>query len=54
MLAMNGEGSVSGIQINLTFLIISIVVSLNPVSNSQYRVISGLQTVNRTPKATED
>lgn len=36
MLALNGEDSGSGTEINLIFLIISIVVSLNPVSNSQY------------------
>ena len=48
MLALNGEDSGSGTEINLIFLIISIVVSLNPVSNSQYWII-WLQTVNRTP-----
>lgn len=36
MLALNREDSGSGTEINLIFLIISIVVSLNPVSNSQY------------------
>ena len=48
MLALNGEDSGSGTEINLIFLIISIVVSLNPVSNFQYWII-WLQTVNRTP-----
>lgn len=48
MLALNGEDSGSGTEINLIFLIISIVVSLHPVSNSQYWII-WLQTVNRTP-----
>ena len=48
VLALNGEDSGSGTEINLIFLIISIVVSLNPVSNSQYWII-WLQTVNRTP-----
>lgn len=47
-LALNGEDSGSGTEINLIFLVISIVVSLNPVSNSQYWII-WLQTVNRTP-----
>ena len=48
MLALNGEDSGSGTEINLIFLIISIVVSLNPVSNFQYWII-WLQTVNRNP-----
>ena len=48
VLALNGEDSGSGTEINLIFLVISIVVWLKPVSNSQYWII-WLQTVNRTP-----
>ena len=36
VLALNGEDSGSGTEINLIFLVISIVVWLKPVSNSQY------------------
>ena len=48
VLVLNGEDSGSGTEINLIFLVISIVVWLKPVSNSQYWII-WLQTVNRTP-----